>query len=491
MSCLAQKAKLAVIWNAGFNLFRDILQFGVMIVLVRLLPPEAYGQSGMVTSVVGFIAIFSFNQFVAHTLQVRDENELNYQLHFTAGGLINLGMFVVTNLVAITLRYSETYAPVAPLVHTVSMTFLLEWPCEFRRKMIEREFDWKRLRLLHALGLMGSSALAITMACAGAGVYALVLPGLTVTLPFIFDLFVTRRWRPTWEWSPARYRTALRFGLTRAGSGLAVNGRQLAESAAVVKVLGFASLGLLNRALGLAQMFCSRFATQLMYAIYPLLTRLDAGHDNISRVSGLVLRIVAWTVVPMAILFSALAEPLVATVYGRQWVEVTPLLPWAMIFGATSALAYTMNFLLLSQQQPKRCFTIDLLNLLSTGASLVVLLPIGLQFHLLGMAILNALLATIMSFWLVRMDALKVAGIAQAILPALAASTGSLFMCEMCRQSFYTQPMGLVSCICYGLLFGLTYLAILRISSVRYLAELLHYMPARGYVQKFLLLATE
>ena len=147
MNNLGQKARSAVLWNTGFNLFRDLLQFGTMLVLVRLLEPAAYGQFGLVTSVIGFISIFSFNNFIAHTLQVRDEADVHYQDHFTAGAVMAGTMFLVTNLVAFALRWFESYAPVAMLVHVMSVTLLLEWPCELRRKMLERQFDWRRMQI--------------------------------------------------------------------------------------------------------------------------------------------------------------------------------------------------------------------------------------------------------------------------------------------------------------------------------------------------------
>jgi O-antigen/teichoic acid export membrane protein len=56
---LGQRARQAVYWNTGFNLFRDLLQFAVMLVLVRILSPDAYGQFGLVTSIIGFISVFA------------------------------------------------------------------------------------------------------------------------------------------------------------------------------------------------------------------------------------------------------------------------------------------------------------------------------------------------------------------------------------------------------------------------------------------------
>lgn len=488
MSSFGQKARSAVIWNTGFNLFRDLLQFGTMLVLVRILEPAAYGQFGLVTSVIGFLSIFSFNNFIAHTIQVRDEADVHYQDHFTAGAVMAGTMFVVTNLVAIALRWFENYAPVATLVHVMSLTLLLEWPCELRRKMLERQFDWKRLRLLHACGLLASAVLAIGLAAAGAGVYALLVPGMTVTLPFIYDLFVRQRWRPDWTWSWANYRAAWHFGLKRIGSGMAGTGRLLIESATLVKVLGYGPLGILNRALGLAAMFCSKFASQLMYATYPILTRLNPNPENIARVNGLVLRIVAWVAIPMAAVLSALATPVVHTVYGRQWLEVIPLLPWTMLGGVLIALAQTANSLLLAQQQPTRCLIADLCVLAGTVTMLLLVLPRGIKPYLIGLATVQLAALALLSVWLCSAKALKPSGIVWAVAPPLAGAGVAWLLCELARVALGADVADFWSAVVYGSGFALLYLAALRLLFPQRLGEIVFYLPARDTIGRLLIL---
>jgi len=485
---LGHKARSAVIWNTGFNLFRDLLQFGTMLVLVRLLEPGAYGQFGLVTSIIGFVSIFSFNNFVAHTLQVRDEADVHYQDHFTAGAVMAGTMFIVTNLVAAALRWFESYAAVAKLVHVMSLTLLLEWPCELRRKMLEREFDWKQLRLLHACGLLVSAALAIGLAVAGCGVYALLIPGMAVTLPFIYDLFVRQHWRPDWTWSWANYRAAWHFGLNRIGSGAAGTGRQLVESGTLVKVLGYAPLGILNRALGLAVMFCIKFASQLMYATYPILTRLNPNPENIARVNGLVLRIVAWVAIPVPAIFSVLAAPVVHSVYGQRWLEVIPLLPWTMLGGVVIALAQTANGLLLAQQEQTRCLVADLIVLAGTVAMLFLVLPRGVKAYLIGLAAVQLAALSLMSVWLCLGKVLKPTGIMHAVVPPLVSAGAAYLLCQRALVALGADVSTFVPAAIYGIGFGLVYLAVLRLLFAQPLREIVHYLPARATIGRLLVL---
>jgi O-antigen/teichoic acid export membrane protein len=481
-----------VIWNAGFNVFRDLVQFGVMLVLVRLLAPEAYGQFSLVTSIIGFISIFSFNNFIAHTLQVKGDHEAHYQEHFTAGAALQIGMFAITNIVAVALRWLPKYAPVAPMIHVMSLTFLLEWPCEVRRKMIERQFDWRSLRLLHGIGLLLNAVVALVMAAMGAGAFALLVPGLMVTLPFIYDLFLRQRWRPTWSWSWEKYKPAWDFGVTRIGSGLTLNGRQLLESGVLSAVLGFAALGMLNRSLGLAQIFCYKVATQLIYAIYPVLTRVEGGEENSQRVGGLVLRTVAWTVIPTAVCFGVLAGPVVQTVYGAKWMEVVPLLPWAMAWGVGAALVHASYMLLLARQQSRRCLFADFLNLAGTGLSLWLALPHGVVAYLMSLVCVQGFIVTLLVFWLREFRAVSWCGVAEALLPALAGvAVAALGATALLRFVFAVEPDNFGRAFAWGAVFLVLYVTVLRAGFVRQLAALIHYFPARERVGRLLLLPSQ
>jgi len=483
---LRTTAQAAVIWNTGFNLFRDLLQFAVMLVLVRLLDARAYGQFSLVTSIIGFISIFSFNNFIAYTLQVQTEEETHYQEHFTAGAVLQIGMFLLTNFIAVCVRWIPAYASVAPFLHVMSVTFLFEWPCELRRKMIERAFDWRRLRLVHAIGLSINAVLAIVLGWMGAGVYALLVPGMAVTWPFIYDLFVSAHWRPTWSWSWELYKSAWNFGLTRIGSGLTLYGKQLLESGALAAVLGFSSLGILTRSTGLAQMFCQKFASQFMYAIYPILAR--RGSSGGAHIGSMIFRIVAWTVVPIAICLAVLAGPVIATVYGNKWIAVVPLLPWAMAWGVGASLSYAGYMLLLSRQQQRRCLFADAFFLCGTGVALAVALPFGMRAYLMASALLQFLVLLLMLQWLYRIGSVARDGLVSAFLPpvvagflATAAAFAVLYFLSLVPSTFMTAAG-------WGIVFALAYLLSLRLIFVRELSALISYFPARKTLYRLFVL---
>lgn len=459
-----------------------------MLVLVRLIGPASYGEFSMVTTIIGFLNVFTSVNFVAHIIQVREETETRYQEHFTASLYLQLTAFLLTNAVALALRYSETYLPITPYLHVMSVLFLLTWPHNLREKMLERSFSWQRLRILHAIGLAAGAVLGIIMAWLGCGTYALLVPGLLVTLPFIWDLFVSEKWRPTWAWSWDNYKPVFHFAMARTGSGLVLNGRQLLEVSALTAIFGFTSLGVFSRSLGLAQLFCGKISSQLVGAIYPLLTRIEEKDGNTARVSDLLIQAVAWITIPMATTMAVLAKPAVALMYGDRWLVVVPLVPWAMAWGVTSALFQTTYMLLLARNHQRKCLVADIALFVGTGLALLVALPFGITAYLIAANGVVMVTWFLLLVWLTRMGALTLKGLAGSLgSGVLAAGIAGCFATWGGQMTGISETTSPLNAAVWGIVFFISYLAVLRILFVGLLDRLVSYLPMCGTIRQILL----
>jgi O-antigen/teichoic acid export membrane protein len=486
VSGFAQKARLAVAWTTGLNVFRDAVQFGLMIVMVRLLAPEAYGQFGLMNTIISFMMVFSSREFIAHTLLIRDDDDLNYQEQFAAGCVIQGALFVLANIAAVALRWAPTYAPIAPLLHLMSLLFLFDLPSELRTKMLERALDWRRLRTIEAIGIAVSAVVTLSLGLAGAGVYALLVPGFILPALFLFDLFVVAGWRPTFRWHAGRYRASRIFGLNRVASATLVTGSSLLESGVLAHAVGYAALGIFGRANGMAALFCIRVSALLMAALYPVLARIPARTDAFQRIGGLVLRIVAWTVVPVALLLSLVGDRFVLTLYGSRWTAVIPLVPWAMGIGACLACVQTCYYLLLAHENSRDCLRADIWRLIGMALALALALRFGLVPYLGAIAVVHGVALIMLVHWLVAGGALRYDSLAAAFMPPAAAAVLAGIGAEATRRLGFGDLAPLPLLLAYGSVFGIIYVATLRLLFGRLLRELVTYLPKGDAVQRLL-----
>lgn len=486
MTALAQKARLSVAWTTGINAFRDVMQFGLMLVMVRLIPAEAYGQFGLVNTILGFVMVFSSREFIAHTLLVRDDSEVNYQEQFVAGCVIQASLCVVVNLIAVAARFFPAYAPVAPLLHLMSLSVLLDLPSELRNRMLERNLNWPRLRTVEAIGILGAAVLTLTLGLAGAGVYALLIPSFAIPTAFLVDLFVIAGWRPTFAWNAERYRASRSFGVNRVFGMSFVSAAGLLESGVLARSVGYGMLGVFGRATSMATLFCHRVSWLLMTALYPVLARVPPRSDAYQRVSALVLRTVAWLVVPVAVVVSLNGGRIVTTLYGSKWLSVIPLVPSAMLVGASLAVVQASYSLLLAHGEPRRCRHADLWRLVGISLALVIALPFGLAPYLLAVAGVHALALALLLTSLIRSGGILPRGIASAILPAAGAAVVAALVAEASRALFMDDLPAIPTLVLHGLIFGTVYLVALRVLFARLLRELVGYLPEAGRMHRLL-----
>ena len=485
---LRKSAQQAILWSAGLNLFRDLLQFGQMLILARLLDPAIYGMAGLATTFINFIGIISFQHVIPHVLQVRGDSQVNYHQHFTAGVALNGLLFLIANAVALALQFTTQYAQLQPLVHILSFTYLLSVPVDMRVKMLERDHNWGRLRTLQMAGIVISIAGGIGMALYGAGVYALIVPGLLASSVFLFDLFLFSGWRPHWQWNYASYRDALHFGFNRAGSNALNGGRSLLQSTLITHHFQFSALGLFGRAEGLANMFCGRIAQEVSNALYPVITRAEAHSERFQRISGLVLQSVAWVVIPIATFLSLEAENIVKLFYGSKWLAVIPLLPLAMAIGVTVSIGATAYRLLLANDQSRLCLRSDMAAFAMAATAMLVLIPQGLIPYLIGATIVSAAIASILIVLLIRTRGLQPEKLVAALAPpAIAAIAGGALSWTMKTQLPDNLPPAL-QVIPAGLLFTAAYVLVLRVLFRAHLAEIMEYLPGGKRIGRLLYL---
>jgi len=479
---MGTQARAGVAWLTALNFFQEALQFGVMLALVRILNPRFYGEFSLANSFIGFVTVLSFRSFAEHSLQIRDPEKPDYQTLFTIGGIFQAAAVTILNLIAFALRLFPAYEPIAPVLHVMSVFFVLDWMSELRVKMLERSMSWARLRLLHAIGLVAGGAASIVLAMAGGQVYALVLPSIIVTLPFIADLFLGQHWRPDWTCDRAGFRATFRYGLTRIGSGMAIRIQQLLEGTVVVAMAGFAEYGVYGRAVGLASLAGLRLASLLTVALMPVLTRLPAASARYRNAAAVILRVVGWTSVPVAGLGTVFARPLIHLLYGSKWDAVIPLLPWALVAAALTAFRQTGMFLLLANMQPRSCLTSDLLMLAGTPVSLFLFLPRGIRTYLVATCGILVLSLCHIAFCLIRSSALDMRGIRLSVVPpALAVSlpAAGFFL----LHGAYTPSASLAMSAVAAPAAALMYLVSLRVFWSNSLRELLDQMPGSSYLR--------
>ena len=320
-----------------------ILSFAAMIVLVRLLTPQEYGQAAAVTGLLALIGAFRGAMFVEHALQYSKEHEPDWDTYSALVGIAQILLFGVTLAVAFVCNLAATFAPLSPLLLVASVGFLLDWPSQVASVKLRRELRFEHLKIVSSAALALRLASAVVLAWLGFGAMALIISANVLSAaPLALSFLLVERWRPRRGWlfiPPAvDVKPALQFGVQQIAVGFVQTLRTAVESVVLTAVFGIATFGLINRALALYQSTIGRLGLVFVETAYPLLPmeRTDATRYayRASRFieASLILSI------PGAAFLALEGASVSRLLYGGKWIEADPFLAPAATALAAAAL---------------------------------------------------------------------------------------------------------------------------------------------------------
>ena len=482
---LGASARTAFLWGGGSTLLRDVAQFGTMLIMVRILSPSIYGQAALAQSIYMVLGIFSVASFMQHALQLRNPSQVDWQAHFSAAVILNGVLFFLTLLVAWILSFTDTFSGAALPLAVLAVAFLVEIPGNFRLKMLEAHHDWARFRMLWIFGAFLGLLAGLSLALAGAGVYALVVQFPLNLLPAAVDLFWKTKWRPDWSWNWTRYRETFRFGLNRIGATSAGRLRTAVEQSTIAGAWGFSALGIFTRANGLGNIFAGRLGPLAVQAVYPVLTRADARSERYQRMAAVMLQGAWWATVPMVALFCMWPGAIVDILYGSDWKAVAEILPLAVSAIGLTGLGATANSLLLANNQTRTALIVEVLTALLGIGIVLTILTTSVLDYLQWLVMLGVFVNLLAFALLAHGGAVRAGSLLLILVPPFAALPAALaagyFVTEL------SWVAGLAEILQLGfsaVVFAFVYLLLLRLAVPTGLLGLLEVAPGGAMLIK-------
>ena len=191
---LRQQSIVAVASGGALSLVSDVVRFGVMMVMARLLTPEDYGNAGLALSALFWVGALGFENFAPNLLRHRGEGQIGTYLLF--GVILQSCLLAVGMVVAAFLYFQLEHQLVAALLTVGLLSFPAKVPQQIEYQLLQREFNWRRLRLVELATLLCASGLSVLLAYIGAGPFALIAGVLLEPLPFLVLLFASRQLKP-------------------------------------------------------------------------------------------------------------------------------------------------------------------------------------------------------------------------------------------------------------------------------------------------------
>lgn len=331
-----------------------VIQFIGTIALARLLSPTDFGLVAMVIVFVGVGELIRDFGMPTAALQARTLSQQQASSVFWVSSALSLGAASALALCAplIVKLYDEPEL----LSITLVMSFVI------LINGIQAQYQVRLARSMRYVTLAGTTlaarcfglAVAIALAAAGAGYWALVAQQVASAVTLLVAGVLFTRWFPSRPRRDKESSSVLRAGWHLGGAQLLSYASDNVDTLTIGALWGAQSLGLYNRAFQLFMSPVSAIFSPLTKVVIPTANRSIAdGRPRFSlllRAQSALAGIVIWVL----LITSVTAQWLVPLLLGDQWIEIVPLvqiLAGAGVFRALSQVNYWAYLIALESRQ--------------------------------------------------------------------------------------------------------------------------------------------
>ena len=233
-----------IAWKASSQVILQITRMVVALLLARLLTPHDWGLAGMVILFAGFTIVFTDNALGTALIQRRDVRDEDKSTVFWFSAAVGLALAVVGVLVAAPLADFYDEPDVRWLFVAFSVGFIVNALGTTQMALLVREMQFRRLELRQMAATIVGAVIAISIALAGLGAWAIVgqLLGEAVTSTVL--LWLLTPWRPSFVFSTASFRRLGGFAGNVFAQNIVWQSARSLSGILIARVLGAAALGM-------------------------------------------------------------------------------------------------------------------------------------------------------------------------------------------------------------------------------------------------------
>ena len=382
-SSLAHSAARGAYFTLAAQGARILLQLLSVVILARILSPHDYGLLATVLVVIGLGEIFRDFGLTSASIQAPELSTGQRDNLFW----INAGIGVALTVIVFSLSWTVGGVVGDPelvgMTQWLSLSFLLNGLATQHRANLMRDLKLRPLAVIDVASSAIALAVAIVVALAGAGFWALVIQQLVTAFVILAGVLAAGRWLPRPYSRSHPVRQLVNFGWTLVATNLVGYAARQIDTIMIRFLFGNSPLGLYNRAFQLVMTPLTQARSPLQSVALPVLSRVQQDQPRFETyVTAAQLALGFLFGIPLAIV-AGLAEPAVDIMLGDRWASAAPLLRMFAIAGILTTVAFVGYWVYLA-----RGLGADLLRYsIVTALIKVVCIVIGSFFGLVGVAV--------------------------------------------------------------------------------------------------------
>jgi O-antigen/teichoic acid export membrane protein len=324
-------------WTTFSSLGRAALQFAQIAILARLLAPADFGLIALVVAIMAFLQIFAdagISNAIIHFQNIAQEQLSSlYWLNVSVSTVLALILAVSSYWIASWFQQPSLQY----LLMLASVTLVVGALGQQIRVLAQKNLRFADLAKVELMAALAGSAVAVSLAVMGAGVYSLILGGLTTAAVgcVLVWLRLSEGWRPQARFRLAEIRQFIKFGTYMVGNNLANTLNSQIDILLGSRLLGVQSIGLYSVPKDLSLRIGNIINPIITQVGLPVMAKTQGDQALLKKVYLQTMRMTASVNFPIYFCLGMFAPEIVHLLLGQQWHGAIPLLQifaiWALL----------------------------------------------------------------------------------------------------------------------------------------------------------------
>ncbi len=399
-----------------------VIRLASIIVLGRLLDPTEYGLVGMVTAFTGILGMFGgfglFQAAIQRDSLTNEQASTLFWLNILLGGLLTLACILMAPVVS---RFYHEPRLVA-IMSVMAIGFVITAAGAQHAAQLQREMRFGISVVIDLVALSISTIIAIAMALADFGYWAVVSSSVSLPLATTTALWLTSGWIPGLPKWRRGIGSMLNFGGMMTLAGLVAAANSSIDKLLLGRFWGAEALGLYGRAYHLIWFPCDNLNVTVGEVAFAALSRTKDDPARCKRYFLQGYSLVVALTLPLTVICALFAEDMIAVALGPKWGAAADIFrimaPTILVFAILNPLGWLVNALGLVKR--------SLMMSLASAPLLIAGVAIGLPYGPKGVAVAYSavMLAKVIpiAWWALHGTGIRTSEILLALVRPLAAS---------------------------------------------------------------------
>lgn len=321
---LGKKAVKGTIWSAIDRIGNMCLQFGVNIVLARLLLPKEFGAIGMIEIFLVVAQVLVDGGFAAALIQKKEPTQTDYSTIFFWNILIAVIVYGAIYISAPFIADFYNYPVIKNVLRVIGLIVVTNALSIIQTNRLRKQLAISKLASSNLISYLIGGGLAIYTASNGWGVWSLVILQLGYSSILALILWFATGWMPSVVFSKKSLRELFGFGGYLLAAGLLQEICKNMQGIIIGKRFSATTMGLYSQASKLDRIASYTLPNILVQVMYPVYASVQDDDERLVKMLGSNTRLISFVIFPLMALLILIAEPLIIGLWGDVWKDCAP-----------------------------------------------------------------------------------------------------------------------------------------------------------------------